>query len=507
MASIRENTMTDQPVKLHKAVASFMYPLGTNISNSNPWSPDDIDKMEVTADSKDKKYKEIIKTCRFFYQHDSIVSTVINKMIDIGITKLIPEGSKLTANEERLIKALIPDLEEFAEKMALEYLLTGLIIPEIKFNSATRIKLKELGIKRFETLQIPESMWVRDPATVKIRSSMFMDEPSYFVKVPDELIHFIRQDGTYADGGKDPDLLARLKALYPEFVAEVKNGATEVLLENSRIVRRNPISNNPYPIPYLSTALESLKHKRNLKRMDYSVASRVISAIQLFKLGSDEFPVTEDQQDQFDSLKDQIFWRNTGQRDIDRIFMLFAPHTLDVSWVFPPVDTLLDERKYLEVNEDIILSLGFPRILITGETQRTGTSNPEFAMMSPAKTMEKLQNKLLKILNSVIIELFDKNKFKGSTKLRFEPINLVGFADLSTALSTLYNTGNISRTSFAKAFGYDFEEELDLRDKETDLMEEMGIPEFEAQPFSPTAPSQGKEPVKKQKPPKKLEED
>ena len=50
-------------------------------------------------------------------------------------------------------------------------------------------------------------------------------------------------------------------------------------------------------------ALEPLKHKRNIRRMDYSIASRVISAIQLIKLGNDDFPVTEDDEDAFKAGK------------------------------------------------------------------------------------------------------------------------------------------------------------------------------------------------------------
>jgi len=502
--------MTDEPnIKLVGATAAFMYPYGQNVSNSNPWSPSDVDRLEITNFDA---YSKLITACRFFYRHDSIVSTVINKMVEIGVTKLIPEGSKLTANEQKLVESLIPDLEEFAEEIALEYLITGLVVPEVKFAGSTREQLKELGIKKFETLILPASMWVRDPATIRINSPLVMsDTPSYFVKIPDELFHFIRNNGTYSDGTKDPELLAKLKAYYPEFVRLVESGQREIPLENDRIIRRKPMTNSPYPVPFLSPALESLKHKRNLKRMDYSIASRVISAIQLFRLGDKDFPVTEDQQDQFDSIKDQIYWRNTGNRDIERIFQLFANHTLQIDWIYPPVDALLDEAKYREVNEDIILSLGFPRILITGETQRTGTSNPEFAMMSPAKSMEKLQNKILKVLNSIIKELFDANKFKGSTILRFEPINLVGFMDLATALGKLYDTGNLSRTSYAKAFGYDFDEELDQREKERKLMEEMGIPEFENQPFSPTSqvpgsPNQQQKPEQKEKPKEKSKE-
>jgi len=131
-----------------------------------------------------------------------------------------------------------------------------------------------------------------------------------------------------------------------------------------------------YPIPYLYPGLESYKHKRNLRRMDYSIASRVISAILHVKAGSDEFPLTEDQQDVLDDLESKFHWREgISPTDIERVFTLFTNHTIELNWVFPDVEALLNDKKYDAVNKDIILALGFPRILITGETERSFTSD------------------------------------------------------------------------------------------------------------------------------------
>lgn len=472
--------LSDEEKKQRLSVAAFL-PSSPTL-NLNPWSYTDVDKME---DSNLDNFREVIKACRFFYRHDSIVSTVINKLVDISITDLIIPKNKLSANEYRIISALKTELQEYAENIALEYLISGLVVPEIKYANTTKEQLKELGIKKYETLTLPVSMWLRDPMTIIINSSMFMDKPSYFVEIPEKLRVFITSGGTYPDGTKDEETYSMLITYYPEFVADVKNGATSVLIDNPLIVRRRYLSNSPYPIPYLTSVVEPLKHKRNLRRMDYATASRVIGAIQLFKLGSDEFPVTQDQEDQFDQLRNQMYYRYGGNRDLERIFQLFANHTLQIEWVYPPIDALLNDKKYAEVNQDIMLGLGFPRILMTGETERSGTSNSEYATMSPIKTMENLRAKILKILNNIVDNVIEKNRLKGDTTLRFAPINMMGFEAFVNGLSLLYNTGNLSRTSYANAFGYDLEEEFSLRAEEKELMDSLGIQEFEAQPFSP----------------------
>jgi len=425
----------------------------------------------------------MLQACRFFYKHDSVVSTVINKLIDIAITDLVVPKNKLSANEYRIIGGMKDELQEFAENLALEFLISGLVVPEIKYGAATKLELKELGIKKYETLTLPMSIWIRDPMTLVINSSMFMDEPTYFVEIPSELVQFILSEGTYSDGTKDPETYAMLLTYYPEFVEQIRNGAVSIKIENPLIIRRRYLSSSPYPIPYLTPIIEDLKHKRNLRRMDYATASRVIGAIQLFKLGSDLFPVTQDQEDQFDQLRNQMYYRYGG--DIERIFQLFTNHTLTIEWIYPPLEALLDEKKYAEVNQAIVLGLGFPRILMTGEVERSGTSNAEFATMSPIKTMENIRAKILKILNNIVDNIIEKNNLKGTTTLRFAPINMMGFEAFVNGLTQLYNTGNVSRTSFAKAFGYDLEEEFNLRAEEKDLMEELGIEEFSPQPFSP----------------------
>jgi len=453
-----------------------------NISFTNPWSSSVIDKMEVLDLDT---FEELVNACRFFYRYDSLVNTVVDKMTEIGINNIEYDTSKLNENEKKIMDNLVPKLKEFAEQISLEYLLSGLVVPEIKYAPVTKKELQEWKIKRYDTLTLPVYMWLRDPTTIKINDALGMTEPSYFYKIPRDLIFFIQNKGKYKDGTEDPELYRELTTYYPEFVKAVEDNKQYVLLENDLVIRRRVVTDSPYPTPYLTPVLEPLKHKRNLRRMDYSIASRVISAIQLFRLGSDEFPVTEDQEETFEELRSQMYHRYSTQEDIERIFQLFANHTLQIDWVMPPVEALLDESKYREVNDDIIFGLGFPRILITGETSRSGTSNAEYATMSPVRTMENIREKILLILSDIVYNVWEKNKFRNEMPtLKFEPINLVSFRDLVDGLTSLYESGNLSRTHHAKAFGYDIDEEFRLKEKENDTMEEMGLEEFAPQPHS-----------------------
>jgi hypothetical protein len=462
------------------------YSLMTGPANViNPWSPSDIDKME--APDILKNYRDVVKACRFFYKKDPLASTVINKMVDIGINGIKISRNGISDSEYKIYEAIEDKLLDFSESMALEFLLSGLVIPEIKYAPMGKDELNLLGIKRYSTLTLPVSMWVRDPMSIIVNQTMLSDKPSFVLEIPKELIYFITHEGKYADGTEDKKLYAELSAYYPVFIAAIRGGATTYPIDNPYAIRRRFSSESPYPLPFLYPAIEAMKHKRNLRRMDYSIASRVISAIQLIRLGSDLFPVTEQDQSQFDDIRQQMFWRNGSIRDIERVFQLFGNHTLQIDWVTPPVDALLNDAKYLDINEDIIFAMGFPRILMTGETAKSNTSDAQFASVAPVKTMENFRRKITTVLQGIINEIASRNKFKTVPEIEFEPLQLVDFKIFVEAVSKLYDTGNLSRESFSDIFGFTWEDEMENKKNEQKVLVDSKLPEFAPQAFSPQA--------------------
>jgi hypothetical protein len=449
-------------------------------NNTSVWSPKDVDKMEVMGFDD---FANVVRSCRFFYRRDPLVSTVVNKLVELGMNRFIFSKKNLNQNELKTVTGLLKPLKEFASMMALEYLVSGLVCPEVKFTVVPKNKLQYYGIKKYESLSLPTEMWLRDPATIKINSSMLGSKLSYFVKIPDKLKHFIQSQGVYPDLTEDKVLYKELVANYPQFVADVRAGKDFVLLENDLIFLRNPLSDSPYPTPYLYPSLEILKQKRNLRRMDYSVASRVITAIMLVKLGNDEFPMTEDDEADFNDIKNQMQWRNTTG-DVERIFQLFGNHTLSIEWIMPDVSVLLNDAKYAEVNQEILYGMGFPHLLIVGETKRSSSSDPEFAIVSPIATMEVIRDKVIFVINNILYDVFKENGFKGETELQFAPLDKVAFSKFIETLNKLYEAGNISRTEYDETFGYFWEDQLDKREEEQRELEDRNLPEFSPTPNS-----------------------
>ncbi len=494
----------DESVK-RLAKASFaIYPSMTQTMASNPW----IGTVDKLSFDDHNEYEKVVRDCRFYFRHDPLASTVINKLVDIAINDLViePEGS-ITVTEQSIFNSLNEDLIEFLRKAAFEYLITGLLVPEIKLTRINKLALRDRYIKRITSLLYPTSMWIRDSKDIEIKRPLITEKESYFLKIPEEVIVFLQSKGTYADGDQDIELYKEIMRLYPEFVREVIESKTfKILLDNPLVIKATALADSAYPIPYLYPALEALKHKRNLRRMDYSIAARVISAILHVKVGSDTFPLTEDQEDVLTALEEKFKWReNLPVDEIERVFAFFTNHTVELDWVFPEVETLLDDSKYDTVNQDILVALGFPRILITGETERSFASDPQIATLSPIHTMEKIQKKLLPIAQKVFFEMRRYNRVISSVpRISFKPINLMSLQLFYDGLQALYESGNLSRASYTKSYGFNYRTEMLQRAENEELIEELDLDPVApsnvpgaGEPGRPIKPPEKKKPVKK----------
>lgn len=473
-----------------KATAEAVAPKPKNIAvaelltqTQNPWT--EIPKFKSLIKDRDAFLKSV-DHCRFFYRTEPLVSTVIDKLVEIGINDLVIGKNKLSDNEYRVFTAIKPKLVEFAEQLATEYLLSGLVVPEVGYNKVDKDFIFSLGVKKYTSLELPDSMWVRDPTTIEILTTLLADKPSYFVKVPKELLNFIKAKGKYSDGREDKQLYELLIKYYPDFVRDILEGKTQVLLENDLIFRRKYTSDNPYPIPYINSSLEALHHKRKLRRMDYSIIDKVISAIMHVKLGDKDFPIndTDEDNEYVDDIRTQLRMRGTSDQTLERVFQLITNHTVDIKWVFPETAPLLDVEKYNDINQEILFGLGFPRILITGEALRSGTSDSEIATLSPIKTAENFRRKIIEVMRDICIEISKRNGFKSVPTVQFKAINLHKFSEFLKGLEKLYDIAGISRTTYGSELGYDFASEVDTMEEETKALKDRDLPEFGPTPNS-----------------------
>jgi hypothetical protein len=444
------------------------------------------DKMEFPTDPQ-----KLIKVCRFFYKHDPLAGTIINKMVDCAVTSIDNGRGECTDEEYEVYNSIRFLLREFFANVCLEYLLSGLVIPHYEWARKSGTDLSpDLNSRR--RVMVPDNFWFRDPAVIILKRGIIPNKRKIYVRVDSETIDFIKTGGKNKDGTYDKETYNELERNYPEFVKLVKTskGTKDLLipLPDSRPIFARVLPEDVYPLPYMVNSIESLVHKRNMRKMDFSVASRVIAAIQLIKLGSDLFPTTDDED--FTAIRNQMTQRSTvGYQE--RLFQLFANHTLQIEWVFPDTAAMLNREKYISIDEDIIAGFGFPRTLITGETSRSNTAGgSDFATASPFATMEAIRVRFLDWITVLYKEIRDRNNFKNIATPTFTPMKLYKMLDLNTIGAALYSEGTLSRDSRLSMLGLEVETEVERKVNDQELYKKNKLEEAPVLPFS--SPSIGK---------------
>jgi len=457
--------MTNTTIKLAKAVASssfVQFVPGTNGTQTT-------NRFGVYADGHygdpasfgfPLDFHSEVRQCRFFYRYDPIASTTINRMADMCVTKLRNKRGKCTDEEFNYFQGLQDSLTQVLKDAALEYLITGLVIIDYGVEKSMGNKIhSNLGRTRYS---IPTPLWVRNPDTIRMKKLPAGAGRRVYVTITSDEANFIIHEGLRPDGTKDTDLYNEFKRSFPEYVALVKRGDKEIPLEHVHPVLRKSTTNSDYPQPFLTPALAPLKHKWRIKQMDYSIATRAIESILHVKVGNDDFPVEPDD-GAIDNLRQQMEERRSGLQEI--IYRLITNHTVDMKWIYPPLDALLSDQKYNEPNADIFVAMGFSRTLLVGEALRSNSGGAS-GTAGPIATLNEAREQLLNWVRKLYKDLAELNGFKNIAIPSFPPIPSSEIMGLVQYAIEAAKFGALSKNSVAEIFGTDYETEREQQEIE-----------------------------------------
>lgn len=435
-----------------------------------------------------KSYHRIVKMCYDFYLRGGVATTVINRLTELTITH-IRNGQRKTGQEandyyEALLNRSPSRLMRFLRFACLEYFLSGMVLPSVEWKEYKGAEISP-SLTATKTYMMP-SFDLYPPNLVHVVWTGWGSK-DYYLKVPSSDIKLIRNQGSKI---KEQQLRYEMwSANYPEFVQQIQEGGNEVLLKVDPIMRKE-VTFSAYPTPFLFNALESLLFKQQLRRMDFAVASRVINAILLIQEGNDDYPLTEETQDNLDNLKTQIMARTGNPRLMERLFMLFSNHTTKLTWVSPDVEAMLNQEKYQQNNEELAQALGFAQILLTGESRNAQAS--ELSTWAIQPMMEEARSMFIEWLTTIYEEAAELNNFRNIPTPAFKPIQLQDFVKTAAVFAQAFKEGNISRTTRNEQIGLDFETEQEQMLKEKELIDELnkGTP-FGAMPYNVQMPTGG----------------
>ena len=446
------------------------------LQNGNYYMPNNLDSLGRASGLFPEKliipreYHAVIQMCYDFYQRGGIVGTVVNRLTEMSMTAIVNGQRKTTDEANEYFNAVLhrapSRLNRFIHTAALEYFLSGMVLPRVEWKEVLGSDLSP-KLKAGKRYMVP----VADlyPANLVRVDWAGWGTKKFFLKIPEKDIRLIRG----ARQIKNQQLKDRYQMWerdYPSVFQAVRNGSKEIEITTDAILRKE-VSYTQYPTPFLFNVLESLVHKQQLRRMDYAVASRIITAILLVQEGSDEFPITEETRGNLDELKAQISWYSKHPEMMQRLFPLFTNHTTKLSWIQPDVAALLDQEKFRQVNDEISEGLGFAKILVTGESRNAQASEVSTWAIQPM--MEELREMILEWLTPVYEEAQELNGFRQVPEPNFTPIRLQDFIKTAAVFAQAFKEGNVSRTTRAQMMGLNFETEVELMKDEKNAMKTL----------------------------------
>lgn len=430
-----------------------------------------------------KDYHDIIDMCYEFYKIGGVVSTVINRLTEMTVTD-ITNGQRKTSDEannyfDAILHRKPSHMARFIRTAALEYFLSGMVLPRVDWVEIAGAELSP-KLKAGRTYLVPV-LDLYPPKLVKVEWTGW-GKKTFYLKIPEKDIKLIKSKGGKIK--KQQEKYDMWFQNYPTIVEIVTSGKNMIALDVDPILRKE-ISISEYPTPFLYNVLEALIFKQQLRRMDFSVASRVINAILLIQEGDKDFPITEDTRGNLEELKLQIQSRTNDPRLTERLFMLFSNHTTKLTWITPDVSAMLDQDKYRQTNDEIGEGLGFAKILVTGESRNAQASEVSTWAIQPM--MEELREMLLEWMLPIYEEASELNNFRQTPEPTFSPIRLQDFIKTAAVFAQAFKEGNVSRTTRDRMMGLNFPTELELMKDEKELMEEL--PEtFPEMPYNVMAP-------------------
>jgi len=478
-----------KPIQLAKASGQdFSAQAGVYGSFYMPSSVDGLFQSQGLTPEKlivPKDYHAVTKMCYDFYQRGGSASTVINRLAEFAITD-IRNGQRKTTDEanayyDALLHRKPSRLMRFLNTAAVEYFLSGMVIPRIDWEDVPGVEISK-DLRPGKMYQMP--VFDLYPPLLTYIEWAGWGQKKFFLKIPDKDIKLIRSGGEDIKNQQDKERYNMFTQMYPGLTQQIVKGADRIELKDVDPILRKETSFWAYPTPYLFNVLEALVFKQQLRRMDFAVASRIINAILLVQEGDRDFPLTEETRTNLDELRTQILARSNNPIMMERLFTLFSNHTTKLTWITPDVTAMLDQEKYRQTNAELQEGLGFTTILVTGEARSSQAAEVSTYAVQPQ--MEQLRTMLREWITTIYEEAGDRNNFRNIPVPNFKTIRLQDYVKTAAVFQQAFTEGNISRTTRDESIGVDFETEVELMKDEKPLME--GMPAFPPMPYSPLPP-------------------
>lgn len=345
-------------------------------------TPKDIDLERIFCAPQDH-INDIVKYSKYCYRKYGIIMRVANIIRDFGCSDYKIIYPAKNREVEKIIKKYCNkiNLESLLKDMLHELVLTGNLCAYDRGGSSVDI----FPINSVKVLPLSiNDKWI----------------------IGFDILNTFKYSDFWGNESKEIDTL--LSTAYPEEIVEAKKqGKTVAILnpDNVYFTKVNSSKYERYGVPIFLPAFDDLAHKALLKEAEKSTAKNIIDKILCIKVGDADNKPSKTLIDEYAGLFDNL----SGSVNVS------VPYYVDISWIEPNT-SVFGQDKFIQVDTDILNTLGVSLTLIRGE----GSGSYSDGMISFAG-LTKTINAIRSDIPNIIHSLFEKELIRNGRNPKEAP--------------------------------------------------------------------------------------
>lgn len=258
----------------------------------------------------------------------------------------------------------------------------------------------------------------------------------------------------------DKETEKAIENAYPKEVIEAKKrGQDKAILntDNAYFAKINSSQYESYGLSIILPAFEDLAHKSLLKETEKATSNDLINKILLIKIGDENNPPTRAAIEEYNNLFN-------GIKDAARVVV---PYYFTAEFVEPKT-TAFENDKFIEVDKDILNTLGISLSLIRGESGGN-YSEGVINFTGLIKTIEGMREKCIPIIEGLYKAELKRNGMNPdlAPSVTFGDVVIDKEAKLNL-VKELFVSAGLPYQVLYEEYGYDFDHIRLVREQEND---------------------------------------
>ena len=411
--------------------------------------------LQKYAQNPQDNINELSALAKYYYISEGMIMRTVNIIRDYSVTELHLDYDKGKGKVKAIVDNFLKkiDINKFCKDFVFEMAMTGNCFCYDR--DGEYIDIYPLDLIEVSNVVINGKQQVYfDNSQMEFEMSDNPEEAKLMAKAyPEEIQKGIRQD--------------RAKIPFD--------------LDKSYFSKMNSSRYDRYGVSFLVPAFDDLSRKNLLKEAERSTASGIIDQILHIKVGDKDHSPSKDEV----LFYSDLFTDKTGSVRVT------TPYYVGLEWISPD-SQIFGETKFLEIDKDLLSTLGVSLTLLRGE----GGGNYSEGMINITgliKTIESIRSFLPPIIEDMIRRELERNGINAdkTPKVSFNEIVIDENARLGLVQWLFEHAGLPYRVLFEE-HGYDYDY-MKLERLEENNSDDDKVFELRNQPFQGNIPQEEQE--------------